>query len=95
MVVLSRGETLTLEDVPPNIRSEGGAVSAVAPVSAIPTPPPPPEATAGESLAELEKRNILAALAAAGGNKSKAALALGISRRTLHRKLNEWNVEGL
>ncbi len=95
MVVLSRGETLTLEDVPPNIRSEGGAVSAVAPVSGIPAPPPPPEATAGESLAELEKRNILAALAAAGGNKSKAALALGISRRTLHRKLNEWNVEGL
>ena len=47
----------------------------------------------GESLAEVEKRKILAALAAAGNNRSKAAIALGISRRTLHRKLHEWKHE--
>ena len=43
------------------------------------------------SLADAEKERILAALAACGGNKSKAAEVLGISRRTIHRKLNEWS----
>ena len=42
------------------------------------------------TLADAEKQQILAALEATGGNKSKAAEILGISRRTLHRKLNEW-----
>ena len=44
------------------------------------------------TLADTEKRQILAALDAARGNKTKAAEALGISRRTLHRKLNEWGL---
>jgi DNA-binding NtrC family response regulator len=38
----------------------------------------------------VEKRRIFAALEECAGNKSKAAERLGISRRTLHRKLNEW-----
>ena len=42
------------------------------------------------TLAETEKAQILAALSECGGNKSKAAALLGISRRTLHRKLREW-----
>ncbi|MBQ2631459.1 MAG: helix-turn-helix domain-containing protein, partial [Kiritimatiellae bacterium] len=45
------------------------------------------------SLHEAEKRQILAALAAAKYNKTMAAAALGLSRRTLHRKLREWNGE--
>ena len=52
-----------------------------------------PAPAAGLSLQETEKRQILAALAAAKNNKTKAADALGISRRTLHRKLKEWGVE--
>ena len=47
-----------------------------------------------KEFAEVEKRKILAALDAAAGNRSKAAIALGISRRTLHRKLNEWKHDG-
>ena len=39
---------------------------------------------------ENEKRLIREALADAKGNRTKAATLLGISRRTLHRKLQQW-----
>ena len=87
MVVLARGNVLMLADVPSNIQTEVGQFSET-PVTAAPLPVTVEDSA--ESLAELEKRKILAALDATGGNKSKAAIALGISRRTLHRKLNEW-----
>jgi len=45
------------------------------------------------TMAEREKEQILGALEAAGGNKSKAAEKLGISRRTIHRKLKEWKID--
>ena len=41
-------------------------------------------------LEAVEKRHILAMLEAAGGNKSAAARTLGISRKTLERKLKAW-----
>jgi DNA-binding NtrC family response regulator len=40
---------------------------------------------------EQNEKNLLKqALANAGGNRTKAAESLGISRRTLHRKLLQW-----
>ncbi len=45
-------------------------------------------------LAELERRHILSMLERAGGNKSEAARRLGISRKTLERKLKSW-AEGI
>ena len=45
-------------------------------------------------LAETEKRLITQALNSTGGNITAAATQLGISRRTLHRKLNELNAQG-
>jgi DNA-binding NtrC family response regulator len=45
-------------------------------------------------LGETEKRLITQALASTGGNITAAANQLGISRRTLHRKLNEMNAHG-
>lgn len=42
------------------------------------------------SLEENEKQLIFNALAKAAGNRTKAAEILGISRRTLHRKLEKW-----
>ncbi|HTU57834.1 MAG TPA: sigma 54-interacting transcriptional regulator, partial [Polyangiales bacterium] len=42
------------------------------------------------TLEEVEKRYILKVLQAAGGNKSVAAHRLGVSRRTLYRKLGEY-----
>ena len=37
-----------------------------------------------------EKQLLKQALAAAGGNRTRAAELMGISRRTLHRKLLQW-----
>ena len=72
------------------------------------SPPPaasasPAQATGGESgnlasgdgvlsLAEMEKRHILAALQQTGQNRTHAAKVLGISVRTLRNKLSEYGV---
>jgi DNA-binding NtrC family response regulator len=48
--------------------------------------------SAGESLQEIERRHIMAALQAAGGNRAEAARRLGISRKTIDRKCAMWNV---
>lgn len=42
------------------------------------------------TIAELEKRHILQVLNEAGGHREKAAVMLGITSRTLYRKLNEY-----
>jgi transcriptional regulator with GAF, ATPase, and Fis domain len=44
------------------------------------------------AVADLEKRSIESALAQAGGNKSRAAAALGISRFALQRKLEKYGL---
>lgn len=44
------------------------------------------------AVADLEKRSIEGALAQAGGNKSRAASLLGISRFALQRKLDKYNI---
>ncbi|MCZ7592331.1 MAG: sigma-54 dependent transcriptional regulator [Kiritimatiellae bacterium] len=77
MVVLSRGDRLTLRDVPPHLRSDGSA--APLPGGAL-------------SLEANEKQMIVRALKANDGNVTRAAAELGISRRTLHRKLNDYDL---
>jgi two-component system response regulator HydG len=64
----------------------------------------PKEATSGDQagsevaipadlpLEEVEKASILKTLEAAGGNKSEASRRLGITRRTLHKKLKKYGV---
>jgi two-component system response regulator HydG len=44
------------------------------------------------SLEEVEKASILKTLELAGGNKSEASRRLGITRRTLHKKLKKYGV---
>jgi len=48
-----------------------------------------------EGLNGVERRAILAALSAAGGHQGRAAAQLGISRRTLSRRLKEWEGRGI
>ena len=49
--------------------------------------------TPGIQLKDAEKHLILETLNSVKNNKTKAAEILGISRRTLHRKLNEYGIE--
>jgi predicted DNA-binding protein (UPF0251 family) len=53
-------------------------------------PEPESDATLDHDLDDFEKRRIFTALERSGGNQGKAAQALGISRRTLLRKLKSY-----
>ncbi len=67
------------------------------PLSVSDVPVPEQEAVREELLADLpleevEKVTILQTLESAGGNKSETARRLGITRRTLHKKLKKYGV---
>ncbi len=51
-----------------------------------------PRETSSETLADTEAEQIRRVLAAAGGNKSRAAKILGIERKTLYRKLERMGI---
>src|SRR3982075_1328981 len=88
-VVMARGTKLTLRDLPPNVRAATAAElpGGITPAKAF------GEKSSGLDLRETEKRLIMQALATTNGNITKAAKKLGISRRTLHRKINEMDAE--
>jgi DNA-binding NtrC family response regulator len=71
--------------------------STIAPASLLDGPPrhansPGPDAEPGmPSLADMEKRHILATLDHCKGNRTHAAKILGVSIRTLRNKLHEYN----
>jgi DNA-binding NtrC family response regulator len=54
----------------------------------------PVGAPATTDLHAMEKRHILAVLDSVGGDKTRAAQLLGISRRTLERRVAEWGERG-
>jgi DNA-binding NtrC family response regulator len=84
-VVLCRGDRITPRDLPPWVRQAGAAPAAP---TAQPAPPEP------LSVKEAEKDLIIRALKDAEGNRTLAAKKLGMSRRTLHRKLHTYQLEG-
>ena len=97
--VLQRGGKLTEFDLEPKFRSEtpalpagsmSGATGSAA--SAGSTPPAPVGNANGSSLLveDNEKRLLREALLKSRGNRTRAAKLMGISRRTLHRKLSQW-----
>ena len=103
-VVLHRGGKLTEYDLEPRFRGEvlalppgssmgnpaglgttmgAGSGAAAAPAFASP-------ASVSLSIQDNEKRLLREALIKARGNRTRAAELMGISRRTLHRKLADW-----
>ncbi len=80
MVVMSRGNELELENVPSEIRRKeiSAAGKGFNPATL--------------DLDKNEKMLIVKALEECGDNRTRAAEKLGISRRTLHRKLKEYDI---
>ncbi|MEY4004027.1 MAG: hypothetical protein RLZZ221_123 [Verrucomicrobiota bacterium] len=86
-VVLRRGGSLTEYDLEPKFRGEVPAPSGSesgGPVAAA------PGAGGSLSVEENEKRLLREALLKVRGNRTKAAELMGVSRRTLHRKIAQW-----
>ena len=80
-VVMKRGGRLTLYDLDGRFLSSGDA--------GLKQSAPPPVSNP-LSVEENEKRLLRNALVQAKGNRTQAAKLLGMSRRTLHRKLKQW-----
>ncbi|MCA1658526.1 MAG: sigma-54 dependent transcriptional regulator, partial [Verrucomicrobiaceae bacterium] len=88
-VVMANGPKITLRELPMNVRQAAGGASlpgGVSPLKAY------GEKASPLDLHEMERRLILQALASTKGNITNAAKKLGISRRTLHRKINEMKI---
>jgi len=84
-VALCRGERIGVRDLPSRVAGQTGLVR-------------PLSVTAGSlskdlNLEKMEKDFILQALQSTTGNITEAAKLLGISRRTLHRKLNLYQIK--
>jgi len=82
-VVLSRAELIDAVDLAFPMADQADA----------PAPVRLPGSIEQLPLDEVERRSILEALAACGGNKSEAARRLGITRKTLRKKLEKYEGE--
>src|ERR1700704_3595832 len=80
-VVMAVGPKITLRDLPAAVRHAAGQE----------VPRGVSQASSPLDLRETERKLILQALTATNRNVTAAAKKLGISRRTLHRKINEIN----
>jgi two-component system, NtrC family, response regulator AtoC len=80
-VVLCRGEKISARDLPPSVR--GGHTDE--------TQLPPQKAL---TVKDAEKQLIVRALKDTNGNRTVAAKKIGMSRRTFHRKLHAYHLEG-
>ena len=81
-MVLAEGETLTEKDLPDDVMA--GTAETGGTRKEIPT---------GLTMEELEKLAITKALDQCAGNRTHAANRLGISVRTLQRKLRQYELE--
>jgi len=87
-IALCRGDRITLKDLPPHVRGvKPGTTRA---------PATDPILQQGNlTLREAEKQLIIRALNETKGNRTLAAKKIGISRRTLHRKLQAYGLQDL
>lgn len=81
-VVLAHGERITLRDLPASVKNSGPAATPQKLLAA-------PDLT----VKDAEKQLIIRALKECDGNRTRAAKKLGMSRRTMHRKLHVYQLE--
>ena len=92
-VVFAQGPGIALKDLPPNLVE--AAAAAAAATTALATPPvlaDAPVTPLRSALEDAEKRILEHALLHCGGNRERAAKALGINRSTLFAKLRRHGV---
>jgi two-component system response regulator HydG len=77
-LALAQGTEIDVDDLPPQLRARRASDLLAGAVSR------------QLSLAEVEREYIEKVLASEGGNKSRAAQRLGLDRKTLYRKLDEY-----
>jgi len=80
-VVLCRGEKISVRDLPRQISLAVRQEAQGLPASDL-------------TVKEAEKQLIVRALKETGGNRTLAAKKIGMSRRTFHRKLHTYHLEG-
>ncbi len=86
-VVMARTEVISPRELPATVREGPGATDSLAPASSsAPTNP--------FNIGQTEERLILRVLDQTGGNVTAAAKRLGISRRTMHRRLEKLRADG-
>ena len=84
-VVMARGEAMLPKDLPAALRLPAAEITARETSDKF---------SAGQlTVKEAEKQLVIHALQECDGNRTKAAEKLGMSRRTLHRKLHEYHLE--
>ena len=80
MVVRSKGNILTRADLPPEIWAP------------MPVDQDSWQFLAGRTVQEVERNHIRVSLELSGGNRQKAARSMGLSERTLYRKIKEYGL---
>lgn len=80
MIVLAQGNRLTIDNLPPRLSTEPMRDQQRVQIST-------------NSLVDLERAAVEKALAEFNGHRTRAAESLGISVRTLQRKLKAWGLE--
>jgi DNA-binding NtrC family response regulator len=80
-VVLCRGEKISARDLPPSVRGGRTLETQVLQRNDL-------------TVKEAEKQLVMRALKETDGNRTLAAKKIGMSRRTFHRKLHAYHLEG-
>jgi two-component system, NtrC family, response regulator AtoC len=82
-VVMARGDKITPRDLPAWVRNAQASLERQ-----------PVLTGQNTTVKGVEKELVIRALKDTGGNRTLAAKKLGMSRRTLHRKLNQYQIQG-
>ncbi|MBI1839665.1 MAG: sigma-54-dependent Fis family transcriptional regulator [Verrucomicrobia bacterium] len=86
-VLLCRGDRVSLRELPESIRNMEPPATSASPAEVV--------GQGSLALKDAEKQLIIRALKESDGNRTLAAEKLGMSRRTLHRKLHTYQLEHL